>query len=152
MKIALLYGTESGNTEMLCDDIAEALDAEHQCEIRDLSTVSPTDFDADTFYVFLCSTFGNGDLPSNAEMFVDNLETEAPSLGHVTFCMFGLGDSVFADTFAHGSETLLNVLLNHGAVQIGERGIHDASTGEMPEDIAIPWVKDRLAEFLDRAA
>lgn len=120
--------------------------------MRELHRVSPSDFVADTFYVFVCSTFGCGDLPTMAEMFANALEAESPDLSRVTFCVFGLGDSMFGDTFNQGSETLMNLLLNHGAKQIGERGLYDASSGDMPEESAIPWLKACLAQFLDSAA
>ncbi|MEM9605305.1 MAG: flavodoxin domain-containing protein [Pseudomonadota bacterium] len=152
MKIALLYGTESGNAEVLCEDMLAALQAEHDCEMHELHNVSSSELVADTFYVFVCSTFGCGDLPTMAEMFASKLEADSPDLSHVNFCIFGLGDTMFGDTFNQGSETLMNLLLNHGAKQIGERGLYDASSGDMPEESAIPWVKARLSEFLDSAA
>ena len=42
---------------------------------------------------------------------------------------------------------LLEILKEHGAIQIGERGIFDASSGEMPEDIAIPWLGKTLKAY-----
>jgi MioC protein len=36
------------------------------------------------------------------------------------------------------------LLCEFGAKQVGERGLFDASTGEMPEDLAIPWLRDIL--------
>ena len=52
---------------------------------------------------------------------------------------------VFEDTFAHGSERLMTRLLACNARMVGERGLHDASGPDMPEDIAVPWAHDILA-------
>ena len=46
-----------------------------------------------------------------------------------------------------GSEKLADVLRGAGATQIGERGLFDASTLDMPEDIAVPWLKDILTNM-----
>ena len=51
-----------------------------------------------------------------------------------------------------GSEMCIrDRLKGAGAKQIGERGLFDASTLDMPEDIAIPWLKDILAEMSELA-
>ena len=152
MKIALLYGTESGNAEMLCDDLKDELDAEHDVEITSLADVTPDDLDADTFHILVTSTHGNGDLPAAAAGFADALEEQAPDLTGITFAIFGLGDMVFEETFNHGSKRLLALMLAQKATQISERGLHDASTGSMPEDVAIPWLHATMAQLLDEAA
>ncbi|MEO0329854.1 MAG: flavodoxin domain-containing protein [Pseudomonadota bacterium] len=144
MKLHLLHGTETGVSEMVCDDIEDALDGEYDCEVSSLSDISPNEMSADDLYIIVSSTFGTGDVPTTAKPFMDKIESQRPDLKHVRFAIFGLGDMVFAETFAHGSERIMNELKSCGAKMIGERGIYDASTAEMPEDIAIPWAKDIL--------
>ena len=150
MKIHLLHGTETGNSEMVCEDIADDLSVD--CQIDSLGDVDPADLDADTFYIIVTSTYGTGDLPATAQPFMEALERDTPDLSHVRFAIFGLGDMIFEDTFAHGSENLMNKLLQAKARQMGERGIHDASTGDMPEDIALPWIHGILAQLNAEAA
>lgn len=152
MKITLLYGTESGNAEMLCDDLKDELDAEHDVDISSFADVTPSDLDQDTFYVLVSSTHGNGDLPAAAAEFVDSVEEEETDFTGITFSVFGLGDMVFEETFNQGSERLMKAMIAHKATMVGERGLHDASTGEMPEDIAIPWLKTCMMNLLDKAA
>ena len=152
MKIKLLYGTESGNSEMLCDDLKDELDAENDVDISSFADVTPDDLDRDTFYILVTSSHGNGDLPAAAAEFVDALEEQKSNLTGITFAVFGLGDMVFHETFNQGSETLMKAMLAHKATMIGERGLHDASTGEMPEDIAIPWLETCMTLLLDEAA
>ncbi|MEM9011095.1 MAG: flavodoxin domain-containing protein [Pseudomonadota bacterium] len=152
MKVAILYGTESGNAELLCDDIKDEIGEEHDCEISSLADVTPADLEPETFYIFVTATHGNGDLPANAAGFRDTLEEERPDLSEINFAIFGLGDMVFAETFNQGSEKLMTELLACKAQQVGERGIHDASTGEPPEDIALPWVRACFDGLLAKAA
>lgn len=141
MKIGIYYGSETGNSEMLCEDIEAELGEGYECEILSLADVDPATLDAETFYIFVTSTYGNGDLPSTALPFEEALTGGQPDLKGIRFAIFGLGDMVFSETFAHGSEKLATMLKNQGATQVGERGIHDASGFEMPEDLALPWVR-----------
>lgn len=152
MKIGLLYGTETGNAELLCDDIEAEIGSGYDCTITSLADISPSDLNPDTFYIFVVSTYGNGDLPSGAAKFFDEVNERKPNLSSICFAIFGLGDMVFDHTFAQGSEKLAELLIECKAKMIGERGIHDASSPEMPEDIGLPWVEGILSEMMAEAA
>ncbi|MEM9330324.1 MAG: flavodoxin domain-containing protein [Pseudomonadota bacterium] len=152
MKVGLLYGTETGNAEMLCDDIEEELGSGFECEINDLGDIEPEELNEDTFYIIVTSTYGNGDLPTTAAPFYDKLTEEKPDLSNVRFAIFGLGDMVFDETYNQGSERLRKLLVECGAKMIGERGLHDASSGEPPEDLALPWVQNIVAQLSVEAA
>ncbi|MEM8796773.1 MAG: flavodoxin domain-containing protein [Pseudomonadota bacterium] len=152
MKIGLLYATETGNSEMLCDDIETELGTGFDCDIQNMGEVDPADLDTDTLYIFVTSTYGNGDLPSTATSFFDALNEHKPDLSGIRFAMFGLGDRVFDETFNQGSERLAASLKECKAEMIGERGLHDASSGEMPEDIALPWIRTIMSEVTAEAA
>ena len=152
MKIHFLYGTETGNAEMVCEDIETELGDAFETRVDSLGDVDPNALEADTFYMIVTSTYGNGDLPATAAPFADTLEADKPNLNHVRFAIFGLGDMVFSETFNHGSKGLMEKLLDCGAAMVGERGLYDASTAEMPEDLAIPWAQGILAQLRDKAA
>ncbi len=152
MKIGLYYGSETGNSEMLCEDIETELGADYDCHINSLADVDPSALDKETFYIFVTSTYGNGDLPSTALPFEEALKQDKPDLAGIQFAIFGLGDQVFAETYNHGSMKLAAMLAELGAQQIGERGLHDASSLDMPEDIALPWVSGILAQHTSEAA
>lgn len=153
MKIGLFYGSETGNSEILCEDIEAELGDGFECDIQSLADVDPAALDKDRFYIFVTSTYGNGDLPSTALPFEEALTTGKPDLSGIRFAIFGLGDQVFSETFAHGSLKLSEMLLAQKAEMIGERGIHDASSFEMPEDIALPWVQGIMEQLqADEAA
>lgn len=139
--IQYLYGTESGTAEMLCEDLA----AETAGEIMSLADCDPATLNGETLYVIVCSTFGSGDLPMSAEPFFDALQKNTPDLSAVKFAIFGLGDMIYADTFGHGSEKIMNAMLERGATLVGERKVFDASSGDMPEDVGVPWLQGVLA-------
>ena len=116
-------------------------------DVQDIMQVSPGDLGGDAFYVFISSTTGHGDMPDSTIDFVKSVNDTSPDLSALNFAIFGLGDQGYADTFNMGSEKLANLLTGAGATQIGTRGLFDASTGDMPEDIAIPWLEDILANM-----
>ena len=66
MNITVLYGTETGNAEMLAEDVASHLEGDHEVTCTNLSDFAPGDFDSGTFYLVICSTYGDGELPSSA--------------------------------------------------------------------------------------
>lgn len=152
MKIGLYYGSETGNSEMLCEDIEIELGEGYECHISSLADVDAADLEKDTFYIFVSSTYGNGDLPSTALPFEESLTKGKPDLTGIEYAIFGLGDQVFAETYNQGSEKLAAMLTGLGAQQIGERGLHDASSIDMPEDIALPWVTNILEQYQAKAA
>ena len=151
MNIQFLYATETGTSEMLCEDMVDALSG-FECTITNLGEFDPADFDAATFYVFVVSTYGNGDIPATALPFWDAIEASPPNLTNIRFAIFGLGDMVFAETFNNGSKQVADKLVGLGAQMIGERGLYDASTVSLPEDTGVPWLTGLLPMLEDAAA
>lgn len=147
MRLEFLHGTETGTAEIVCEDMDAAVSGV-ETAIQSLEDVDPSALEGDPLYVIVCSTFGSGDLPSTAEPFFDKLNAAKPDLSHVRFAMFGLGDRTFGETFNQGSEKLMEALIACKAQMVGERGIADASSADMPEEIAVPW----LEEILQKAA
>lgn len=147
MRIHFLHGTETGTAEMLCEDLmAEALPEGATAQMSALEDIQPSEMDGETLYVVVCSTFGSGDLPTGAIEFHDTLTADKPDLSHVRFGLVGLGDRTFGATFNQGSETLGAALVACNAKQIGERCICDASGGDLPEEVAGPWLTELLAQ------
>jgi len=141
MNITVLYGTETGNAEMLAEDIMADLEAEHDVESRNLSDFGVEEFDRERMYLIVCSTYGDGELPASARPFAEAMETAKPDLTGIYFAIFGLGDSEYHDTFNFGSKRLAELLSARGAEQIGERPTHDACGSDMAEDLALPWAR-----------
>lgn len=141
MKLDILYGSESGNAEVLAEDFYAELESEFECSLASLADVAPTDMTGDSPYLVICSTTGTGDVPAAVEGFLDALNTDKPDLSAVRFAIFGLGDRTYADTFNQGSKKMMNALIACGAQLVGKRGLHDASDAALPEDVAFPWFR-----------
>lgn len=144
MNIRIIYATILGTSQMVSEDLEEDLASEHDVSISDIMNVGLEDLNDDALYVFVSSTTGHGDMPDSSLSFVKTLRESKPDLTNLNFAIFGLGDQGYADSFNMGSEKLCELLCEFGARQVGERGLFDASTGEMPEDLAIPWLRNIL--------
>jgi MioC protein len=141
MSVTVLYGTETGNAEMCADSVATYLREQDTVDVHDMADADIDVLSAPGFYVFVTSTFGEGELPEGAEAFFTALEAASPDLGHVKAAVFGLGDSYYDGTFNRGGHLVAERLTALGASLIGDVGCYDTSTGEPPEDEALEWVK-----------
>ena len=129
MKINIVYATILGTSQMVAEDLEDALSEDREVDVRDILQISPGDLGGDAFYVFISSTTGHGDMPDSTIDFVKSVNDTNPDLSALNFAIFGLGDQGYADTFNMGSEKLADLLTGAGATQIGTRGLFDASTG-----------------------
>ncbi|WP_417563217.1 flavodoxin domain-containing protein [Microbacterium sp.] len=139
MTIVALYGTESGNCEMIAEDIADTIDGDVRAE--DMSVFDPADLDPATLYLVICSTHGDGELPAGAQPFWDRLSATRPDLSGLRYAMFGLGDRTYTETYSQGSEHLDRLLTELGAQRVGDYGRHDASGFDDPSEVALAWAE-----------
>lgn len=146
MSVVILYGTETGTGELVADAIADALN-QHDPSIYDMSEYAVEDLVPEDFLVIVCSTYGEGELPTGAEPFADELESVNPDLGGLRFAVFGLGDSIY-DTFNRGGEIVAEMLTKRGAVQVGEHARHDNSSSIKPAKQAEEWAGG-IAELIE---
>lgn len=91
MNIMILFGTESGNAELISSEIAEAINGRYTVFMRDMSDVDPAELSRDDFHLVVCSTHGEGELPSGAVPFATALMGAKPDLRELRYAMFGLG-------------------------------------------------------------
>jgi MioC protein len=103
------------------------------------------DLDADVFqlgatFLVCTSTYGQGDVPDNAQEFFASLERERPELSGVSYGLIALGDTTYKDTFCEGGIRFDKLLTELGARRVGEMLKHDASSGTLPEEIAAQWI------------
>ena len=85
-------------------------------------------------------------MPDNARALYEQLKTERPNLSQVRYGVFGLGDRTYAETFNFGGKRFDDLLTELGARRIGERHMHDASSGILPEETALEWCQAWLAK------
>jgi MioC protein len=137
--VTILFGTESGNAELVAEDIAADL-ADIRAEVFDMADYDIADLSPDNFYVIVCSTHGEGELPSSARPFHAALSAAAPDLSGLQYAVFGLGNSSY-DVYSHGSEIIDELLTELGAQRAGVYGRHDAVDGSLPNDDAVDWAR-----------
>lgn len=141
MKVKVLYATETGNAEMCADSIAGHFESEASVTVLDMADADVTALEDDAFYVFVSSTFGEGELPDTAEAFFTAVDAASPDLSHMHFAVFGLGDSYYDTTFNRGGHIVAERLEALGATRVADVGCYDTSSGEPPEDHALEWVQ-----------
>lgn len=141
MSTVILFGTESGNAELVADDLIDEIgDGAVSIDMADFEVA---DFDPENTYIVVCSTHGEGELPSSARPFGLALDEELPDLSGIRYSIFGLGNSSY-EIYSHGSEIIDEKLTARGATRVGIYGRHDAVDGSLPNDEAIEWLRGIL--------
>ena len=144
--VTILFGTETGNAEMVADELLTALDPfGFTGEVHSMGDYPVEDLCGQQMVILITSTYGEGDLPDTAIPFFDALKDRKPDLSSMRFAAFGLGDSSY-DTYNNGISTLIDAVVDLGATQIGETGRHDAESGLDPCDTATTWAQKTLAQ------
>lgn len=153
MKINILVGTMTGTAQMCAQEIELALDGEDlQVATLLMDKLDPSVFaDRDAVYLVCTSTYGQGDVPDNAKALFEDLKAKRPDLSRVRYGVFGLGDRTYAETFNFGGKRFDEILSALGAERIGERYMHDASSGTLPEEIALEWAQAWMEKVRERA-
>jgi len=138
MNVTIIYASESGNAEMCANSISDVLRDEFHPQVVDISDMTVDQLRLYDTSLFVCASYGEGDVPNSALAFFDEISGGGVDLAGVRFAMFGLGDT-FYDTYNRGADRLAEQLRACGALQFGEHARHDASSGEPPEEMAEEW-------------
>jgi len=148
--ITIAYGTESGGAELVAEDLGRRFGERADVKIVDLAEIGPEDLDSSRMLVVVCSTYGDGELPTGVRPLLDALRAERPDLNALTFAVFGMGDRSYAKTYSRGSELLTEALSDLGAARIGEYGRHDAGGAIDAVESAVEWIEGVMAELAAR--
>ncbi|WP_187264071.1 assimilatory sulfite reductase (NADPH) flavoprotein subunit [Pontibacter beigongshangensis] len=151
-KLNILYGSHTGNSEALANNLA-ALAKAHgvEVEVSDMTSFRTRDLKKITNLAVLVSTHGIGEPPVQAEEFYNFLHSKkAPDLSHVKFSVLALGDSSYVD-FCQTGKAFDAVLEKLGALRISPRVDCDVDF----EDLAESWqhsLLQQITQNLDAAA
>jgi MioC protein len=141
LNLTVLVGTMTGTAEMVAQEVQTVLEAAgHAVSILMMDDLDASVFKPATAFLICTSTYGQGDVPDNAQQFVASLETERPDLSSVTYGVIALGDLTYKDTFCEGGLRFDALLTELGARRVGEIFKHDASSGTLPEEEAARWI------------
>jgi len=154
VEIKILVGTMTGTAEMVAQEVQQALEsAGHRGSIEIMDNLDASVFQGGGVFLICTSTYGNGDVPDNAQRLFNSLETDKPNLTGVTYGVIALGDITYKDTFCQGGKRFDKLLTELGAKRAGEMLMHDASSGTLPEELAaqwvVPWVEQHVVPLLE---
>ena len=139
-KITILIGTMTGTAQLCAQEMELALDdGETRIEALLMDNLDSSVFQREGVFLICTSTYGQGDVPDNARALYDDLQRKRPDLSTIRYGVFGLGDRTYAETFNFGGKRFDELLTELGAKRVGERYKHDASSGVLPEEMAVEW-------------
>ena len=146
MKIILLVGTMTGTAQLVAQELELVWDdGELQVETMLMDKLDASVFGREGVFLIVTSTYGQGDVPDNAKGFLEDFKAKRPDLSQLRYGVFGLGDRTYAETFNFGGKRFDDLLQELGAQRIGTRVQHDASSGVLPEEMAVEWGEGWLA-------
>lgn len=148
-KIRIIFGTESGGSELAAEDIAESLIPEHDVTVTNMSEVDVEGFESDALYLVVCSSHGEGELPASAKPLHASLLAKRPDLMGVRYGIYGRGDVSYLKTFLHGPQAIDATLRGLGAERIGTFGEHDSSDWDAAEDAPMSWAASVVEVYED---
>jgi MioC protein len=157
LSLTILVGTMTGTAEMVAQEVQTVLEAAgHAVSIRMMDDLDASVFARGGTFLVCTSTYGQGDVPDNAQEFFASLEREHPDLSTVVYGLIALGDRTYKDTFCEGGMRFDALLTELGARRTGEILKHDASSDTLPEEVAaqwiIPWAELAMATSTDSLA
>lgn len=133
MKVALIYGTCTGNTEFAAELVAKALQPEVQVECIDVFKITPESLNDWDVVIAGIPTWDVGELEYGWSDIYDQLDTVEL---HTTVVMFGLGDQGnYPDTYLDGMGILYDKFLERGAK--GGLGFSDTEGHDFDESKAV---------------
>lgn len=137
----ILFGTQTGNAEALAMDIADAARAQGmQPVVTALDDVSMDSLGAMKRVIVVTSTYGEGEMPDNAQLFWEALSKEAaPRLDEMNFAVLALGDTGY-DGFCQAGK-----LIDTRFEQLGGKRMKTRIDCDIDfEDVAANWIGETL--------
>ena len=114
MRIKLIYGSDTGNTELVTEDISKLLD---NIEVTTVADLTSEDWDHDKFILGI-PTWYDGELQSDWEDYFEEFKTI--DFTNKTIAIFGLGDQLgYDEWFCDGIGILAKVIIENGGKVIG---------------------------------
>jgi sulfite reductase (NADPH) flavoprotein alpha-component len=104
--LLILFGSQTGTAERLAKQIAkESKTFGCNARVVDAAEHSKIDWSKETNLLVVTSTYGDGDMPDNAQAFWEWLQTDAAkSLSHLNFSVLALGDTNYENFCAAGKK------------------------------------------------
>ncbi len=119
MRIKLVYGSDTGNTENVIDNyLLSIFEPYFDIETLSVSQISPDDWTSHDFYILSIPTWYDGELQSDWEDYFEEFKTI--DFTGKTVALFGLGDQIgYDEWFCDGVGILAKVVEKNGGKVIG---------------------------------
>jgi sulfite reductase (NADPH) flavoprotein alpha-component len=146
--VTILYGSQTGTAEGVARETMEkAMAAGLQATVWDLADYDIARLPAEERLLLVCSTYGDGDMPDNAQRFWEWLcSDQAPRLEKTRFSVLALGDSNY-ETFCQAGKNLDQRLETLGATRMYPRTDCDVDY----EEAFAGWVEGVLPVLADNS-
>jgi sulfite reductase (NADPH) flavoprotein alpha-component len=141
--LLILFGSQTGTVEKLARNLAkEAKTRGCNPRVVDAAQHATIDWKKETNLLVVTSTYGDGDMPDNAQNFWEWLNTDAASaLAHLSFSVLALGDTNYAEFCAAGNK------IDARLEQLGAKRIHPRTDCDVDyEAKANEWMDGALAK------
>lgn len=133
--VLVLVGTQTGNSEIVADAVAERLgDLGFAAHLLDMAEAYPEVLADYRQVVAVTCTWADGTFPDNAVDFVDALDAVRPDLDGVAFGVIGLGDRDYDPFYQTAALRLVALLRECGATEATP--LHEIDGGPTPHDVA----------------
>ena len=144
--LLLIFGTETGNAEELAEDAAGlAKNYDLNPNVLDMEDITPDDISSSKRVIVICSTWGEGEQPVNAQDLYDAVsETEEGSMNGVNFAVLALGDTAF-ELFCESGKEWDAILEDKGGKRANDRLDCDTDF----DDYAEEWIETTLGLMND---
>jgi sulfite reductase (NADPH) flavoprotein alpha-component len=146
-KLTVLYGTESGNSEVLADRAVKAAKKRgFQAVMKNMSDIAPADLVKHPNLLVVVSTWGDGEPPETAISFYKEFMSTEISLNTVKFSVCSLGDTSY-EKFCQTGKDMDARLEALGATRVATRQDCDLDY----EEYFVTWLDRSLSALTPEA-
>ena len=119
MRLKLIYGSDTGNTEHVIDNYLLSIFEPHfEIESKCVNNITSDDWKSHDFYILSIPTWYDGELQSDWEDYFEEFQTI--DFTGKTVAIFGLGDQIgYEEWFCDGIGILAKVVEKNGGKVIG---------------------------------
>lgn len=146
--LLILFGSQTGTAEKLARNLArEAKSRGCNAKVVDAAAHASIDWPAEKNLFVVTSTYGDGDMPDNAQPFWEWLQGDAANaLAHLNFSVLALGDTSYEQFCAAGSKIDSRLEL------LGAKRIHPRAECDLDYEAAAKTWMDAALDQLTQSS